>query len=326
MTVTHSYRCANDQECHAGTLNHTAHISRVCSRLDLQKRHCSDVMQPYSMAEAKSAFARLLRHHQANGWDPSPASQPVLDHSRLARSRPFMHRSSMFGDAVASPSLGTSQQLSAGDKDRAVMHRDCQSNRLAEASTAQACPSASHQEKPADKHRWSASHTAGPDVLPLGPSSSVPLLRPAACQQPAATNTQADAEAEAVCLDNSNERHITWQSAVDLTDIPVNAASSQQQLGTKAPAGAVAPDQPDAAGPIEEMHEAATDSHGPSDMLLEAVVVDLVSPAGLQHAHAKHPGNDLSSGIEAKRRRLSSEACQQVRSVVDFYSYSAAYC
>ena len=259
-------------------------------------------MRPYSMAEAKSAFARLLRHHQANGWDPSPASQPVLDHSRLARSRPFMHRSSMFGDAVASTSLGTSQQLSAGDKDRAVMHRDCKSNRLAEASTAQACPSASHQEKPADKHRWSASHTsASPDVLPLGPSSSSPLLRPAACQQAAATSAH-------------------------LTNIPVNAASSQHQLGTKAIAAAVAHDQPDAAGPSEEMYEAVTDLHGPSDMLLDAGVVDLVSPAGLQHAHAKHPGNDLLSGIEAKRRRLSSEACQQVRSVVDFYSYSAAYC
>ena len=233
----------------------------------------------------------------------------------------------MFGDAVASTSLGTSQQLSAGDKDRAVMHRDCQSNRLAEASTAQACPSASHHEKPADKHRWSASHTsASPDVLPLGPSSSSPLLRPAACQQAAATSAQADAEAEALCLDNSNERHITLQPAMDLTNIPVNAASSQHQLGTKAIAAAVAHDQPDAAGPSEEMHEAVTDLHGPSDMLLDAGVVDLVSPAGLQHAHAKHPGNDLSSGIEAKRRRLSSEACQQVRSVVDFYSYSAAYC
>ena len=37
-------------------------------------------MQPYTMQEARSAFHRLLRHHQANGWDSTPLDQPHLGH------------------------------------------------------------------------------------------------------------------------------------------------------------------------------------------------------------------------------------------------------
>ena len=327
VTTHHPYSFATDQECHLlGTLNHTAHISLFCFRLDLQKRHCSDVMQPYSMAEAKSAFARLLRHHQANGWDASSSNQVVPDHSRPARSRPSVHRSSRGGAAVASTSLGTSQQPSAGDKDCAAMHRDHHSNRvsapsLAPASTAVACPPASYQEKPGDKHRWLNSHTAAsPGILPLGPRASSPLLPPAPGQHTAttATDAQADAEAEALCFDNSNERRATSQAAVDLTDSPVKAASSQQQVGTKASAAAMASDQPDAAGVGEETHEATNSLPGPSDVSLEAGVVDLLSPVGPQPAHAKHAGNDLSPDVDTKRRRLSSDACQQVRSVTTF--------
>ena len=289
-------------------------------------------MQPYSMAEAKSAFARLLRHHQANGWNSCSSNQVVPDYNRPARSRPSIHRSSKDGAAVASTSSGTSQQLSAGDKDCAAMHQDRHSNRLsapslAQATTALACPSASHQQRPGDKHRCSKSDTtASPDVLPLGPSSSS-LMPPASDQHAAATavDAQADAEAQALCLDNANERHATSQAAVDLTDSLVDAASSQQQVGTKASAAAMASDQPDAAGLSEDMHEATDILPGPSDMSLEAGVADLFSPVESQTAHAKHAGDDSLPGVDAKRRRVSSEACQKVRSVIAFSDYPAAY-
>ncbi len=49
-------------------------------RLDLQHRYCRNVMQPYSMQEARSAFHRLLRHHQANGWDSTPPDHPHPGH------------------------------------------------------------------------------------------------------------------------------------------------------------------------------------------------------------------------------------------------------
>ena len=274
------------------------------------------------MAEAKSAFARLLKHHQANGWDPSPFNQAAPEPSRLARSKPRMHRSSRGDATVASTSLGPSLQPAACDKVFAVMHSDRHSNRFsAQASTAQYCPAASHEEKPALKHQWSDSHTtASPGVLPLGPSSSSPLLPPSPDQHAAATTTEAaaDAEAKALYLDDSNVRRTTSQAAMDLTDSPVNTASSQQQIGIKASAAAVTSDQPDNAGPSEGMHEAATELPGPVDVSLEAGVVDLLSPVGSQPTHAKHFGDDLLPGVDAKRRRLSSEACQQVRSDQSF--------
>jgi len=58
-------------------------LSRCClplCRLDLQHGYCRNVMQPYSMQEARSAFHRLLRHHQANGWDSIPTDHPHPDH------------------------------------------------------------------------------------------------------------------------------------------------------------------------------------------------------------------------------------------------------
>lgn len=299
-----------------------AHVSHFEFRLDLQKRHCSDVMQPYSMAEAKSAFSRLLKHHQANGWDPSPSNQAVPEPSRHASSRPCMHRSSRGRASGAS----ASQQPAACDKDCAVMHKDRHSNRLsAQARTAQACPAASHQEKPAVKDQWPNSHTtASPGVLPVDPSSSTP---PAIHQHAAATATDApaDAEAEALCIDNSTVRCATSQAAVDLTDSSVNTASSQQQIGIKASAAAVASDQPNDADPSEGIPEAATELPGASAMSQEAGVVDLLSHVGSQPAHAKHSGDDLSPGIFVKRRRLSTQARQQVRSAIACCSNAAAY-
>jgi len=40
-------------------------------RVDFERRwhaHCRSVMEPYSEAEARAAFARSEAHHRANGW------------------------------------------------------------------------------------------------------------------------------------------------------------------------------------------------------------------------------------------------------------------
>lgn len=226
-------------------------------RLDLQMRHSGNIMQPYSMAEAKSAFARLLRHHQANGWDPSPPSQTASEPSRGVVSRPSMHRNSRVRPTVASASpahaAGTSQTPAACDKDAAVTHRTHHSIRpsapsLAQASSALACPPANHQKQPAVKPGWLSSHTtASPDVLPLSTSSSSPLLPPAPDQHGTATATDAEAS-------RFGNFDATLQPAVDLTDSPGASASSQQQFGIRASAAVWAAHQPNAAGPSERPH------------------------------------------------------------------------
>lgn len=242
--------------------------SAICiCRLDLQQRHSSNIMQPYSMAEAKSAFARLLRHHQANGWDPSPSSQAVSEPSRLVVSRPSKHKNSRGGPTAASASsahaAGTGQQQAVCDKNSAMFHRDHHSIRpsapsLAQASSALVCPPANHQKNPAAKPRCLSSHTtAGPDVLPLGTSSSSLLLPPAPDQHATATATDAEASRLGNC-------DATLQSAVDLTDSPDDSASSQQQTGVRASAAVRQCDQPNAACPGEIMLEAPTGGQHPA--------------------------------------------------------------
>lgn len=64
-------------------------------RIDLQSR---GVMQEYSMAEARSAFHRMLAHHQQAGWGPgnpgskagsaSPAPSGADFHTLLTPFRP----------------------------------------------------------------------------------------------------------------------------------------------------------------------------------------------------------------------------------------------
>ena len=71
-------------------------------RLDLQHRHCSNVMQPYTKQEAQSAFHRLLKHHQANGWDATPPSHSQPGHHAPAVSRwsqPWHSTSALTDDA-----------------------------------------------------------------------------------------------------------------------------------------------------------------------------------------------------------------------------------
>ena len=310
----------------AGTL---AYISHSICRLDLQNRHSSNIMQPYSMAEAKSAFARLLRHHQAHGWDASPSNQAVSEPSRHAMSRPSKHKNNR-GDFTAAPAshahaAGTSQTPAACDKDCAMMHKDHHSIRpsapsLAQASSALACPPANHQQRPAVKPGWLGSHTtASPDVLPLGSSSSSHVLPPAPDQHTTATATDAGASR----FGNFNA---TLQPAVDLTDSPGDSASSQQQIGTGTSAAVRAPHQPDAACPSKGMHDAAIGVLAPSDVSMEAAVVDLLRPAESQPAYVRHPENDFVSGGVPKRNGLSSEPCRQVNSTVPFFNYAAACC
>ncbi|KAL0027580.1 hypothetical protein WJX77_012237 [Trebouxia sp. C0004] len=57
-------------------------------RLDLQHRYCRNAMQRYTMQEARSAFHRLLRHHQANGWDSTPPDHSHPGHHPHTAPRP----------------------------------------------------------------------------------------------------------------------------------------------------------------------------------------------------------------------------------------------
>ncbi len=55
-------------------------------------------MQPYTMQEARSAFHRLLRHHQANGWDSTPPDHPHPGHH--PPTAPILSRSGHSTDAL----------------------------------------------------------------------------------------------------------------------------------------------------------------------------------------------------------------------------------
>lgn len=72
-------------------------------RLDLQHRYCRNVLQPYTMQDARSAFHRLLRHHQANGWDSTPP-----DHSHPGHRPPTAPTPSWSGHSTDALTDGAS--------------------------------------------------------------------------------------------------------------------------------------------------------------------------------------------------------------------------
>lgn len=329
--------------CHAFDLK--VYTSCSCFRLDLHKKHYPNVMQPYSLSEAKSAFERLLRHHLVNGWQPQTYPKPML--TRLDRLTPSMldcgmpNPTAQYTTGAQASAPCNSQHQPADGRRSASAVRKLYRGRLTALSFDEVGEylidkpgpyGDTQQHLPAVRHNGSvAQTTASLDALPPGPSPSSLLSLPAPEQHAAAGTAAALAAAvtdaaDSVGTDGRLAVRVTQAISqpagpgfLDLTDSPKKSMSSQQQqhqqqqIGAAASTAATAHVDKDAAACNDRKGEAAAAPPGPLNTAMDIGTVDLSRPAGSKPGNAKHSGESLVPDTDAKRRKFSLEACKQVR-------------
>ena len=283
-------------------------------------------MQPYCLSEARSAFARLLRHHQANGWEPSPSDLTIPGSSRSARARLSIHRNSTAGPAAVlthynePASASQQQQLSC-----AISHQQ-----LSHSSTVHTGPNvtplASHtvlsgleqpaatadiQQLPAVCHKAPASQAAADHGSAQSPSDNTTLMPANTPQKQAIASvstpgvaTDALSSAEICHAAASENRQLLAQatgfSPEDLTVTSfINASNDPPEIAT----AAAAQQDPKLQSAVDhlEKNQMAVD-HSSLPMMEE--VVDLLSPVPSEAKVIKHSGDDLAPDADMKRRKL----------------------
>lgn len=312
-------------------ISYTGYLNAAC-RLDLQRTHCRDIMHPYSMSEARSAFSCLLKHHQAHGWDDTP---PTEEHQHSWLDRPSTHRGLVSNSSAASTSQDAAAnshqlQLPPANSDAFWQrhHHTSRASVLPPDQANTASTSSAHQQQLAPDHHKAVSQIAAHQdaiqsnctlgtVQPQAATAGQHATTSAAIgATAAAAGTKSGAEAydaDYAAKQTANRPQAVLHTAdippVDLTFSPVSAAVQKQQPGGTATAAAeeAEPILQDPADQAEDMQEAADQLPAVSTSPMVEGVVDLLSPAGTQAQPAKHSGDDVLPDVEAKRRRLAPQ-------------------
>ena len=254
-------------------------------------------MQPYTISEAKSAFVRMLRHHEANGWGAAAAAAPLQEQSepsRLARPRSPWPRSVPAGSTAvpANQAEADSSSQQSCVRGRTTMLMAYMTS-LPLAADLDNTTIGGQQETTLGKKRNASQAGAlfNPE-LPGGKLSSVL----SAAETSAACGAQAlQLDTPKVCRTAASAA-ATSLSPVDPTLCTVTKPDSPQMQAKKATNAAPACGQQN---PDETLDVPAggSDAQG---------VVDLLSPVA-QTATDTFCGTDLVPEANAKRRKLSSE-------------------
>ena len=294
-------------------------------------------MQPYSISEARSAFARLLRHHQANGWDPSAIDVTQPGSNPSARVRPSMHKKATAGPFAAPthfdvPASTSQQQLPHASSHQqlphaTIMHEGCNST-----------PSAAHNVQPgveqpeamADTQQLLAvSHiyavasqaTARHDSAHLRSDSTTVMTTDAAMKHALASviapavetddriRTEVSHAATSSCRQSLSQA--SGYCPEDLTLSPGNnAANDQQEHITSAAAQQVpVPTQQGAADHAGERQLAVDELPGLSGVPIVVEVVDLLSPKAPEAKVNKRSRDGFAPSAVMKRRKVLPKVC-----------------
>ena len=278
-------------------------------------------MQPYTMKEAQSAFHRLLRHHQANGWDSTQPGHPHPGHHPPTAPTPSWSGHST--DALTN-GAGPGQGINAG---QSLFHTSASqsSHQVFPQSSQHALTSLDQPgqrfwptfcdsiQRPGARPRHRLSQAAGivsgkdskndpSEAQAKGDSAALPVSQqPNAVSQPPVTLSQ-----QSITLLQRPAQAATRDPVALLNESGIYG----QQVSAQ-PAQVELTNSPD--GSNSQLHEGAMDTRGRSQSPLEITV----KGNGMQHVGDKGTKNrscspqsiaeDPSDGAEAKMRAMSEE-------------------
>ncbi len=292
-------------------------------------------MQPYTMQEARSAFHRLLRHHQANGWDSTPPDHPHPGHH--PPTAPVPSWSGHSTDALTD-GAGPSQPMRT-NAGQSMFHT------LADASQSR------HITFPqSSQHALTNPDQPGQH---LGPIICDDIRRPGAnlrhrLSQAAGTNSgrdsvtnppEAQAQGDGAPLTMSQRPVTVSQPSVTLSQQPAQAttgdpAGSHNESGVNGQGVLAQPAQVDLTsspeGSNSQQHEGAKGTRGRSHSPLETAVknsgMQLEGDKGTKNRSCSPQSNleEPSDGAEADMRAMCEEVVDLLSPGKLVVDYSAA--
>ncbi len=293
-------------------------------------------MQPYTMQEAQSAFHRLLRHHQANGWDSTPPDHPHPGHHPPTAPMPSWsgHSTDALTDG-AGPS-----QLMRTNAGQSMFHTLTNASQFSHHAFPQSSQHALTSSDQPGQHFWP---TICDGIQRSGARPRHRLSQAAGTisgRDSVTDPSQAQAKGDNTTLTVSQQPITISQHSIILSQQPAQAAtrdpvgplneSDVNGQGVLAqPAQVDLTNSPN--GSNSQLHEGDKGTRGRSQSPLETTV----KGNGLQHGGDKGTKNrscspqsileDPSDGAEANMRAMSEEVLQLLSPEKLVLDHSAAF-